>query len=125
MRKKVSWQIEAGRINDGVASGPGDPCGRFKVVCPITHGELRIIAGNSELCVEFNEEPLDHVSVSLQKRCPTWAEMCWVKEQFFEDEELVIQYHPPKSKYINAHPNVLHLWRPRDIAIPLPPPHMV
>lgn len=25
----------------------------------------------------------DHVSVSLQNRCPTWDEMCWIKAIFF------------------------------------------
>jgi hypothetical protein len=40
---------------------------------------------------------------------------------FFEDEETVLQLHPPKSKWINIHPNVLHLWRPTRFQVPLPP----
>lgn len=67
----------------------------------------------------------DHVSVSLERRCPTWEEMCWIKSQFFEDEECVIQYHPPKSEYVNNHPHCLHMWRPHDAEIPLPPKHFV
>lgn len=63
----------------------------------------------------------DHVSVSLKHRVPTWEEMCYVKNLFFEDEETVIQYHPPKSKYINQNKNVLHLWRQQEVEYELPP----
>lgn len=55
----------------------------------------------------------EHVSVSPcnRKRAtpPTWAEMCEIKHMFFEDEEAVVQYHPPKSEYVNNHPYCLHL----------------
>lgn len=54
----------------------------------------------------------EHVSVSLEVRIPTWQEMCYVKELFWDDEETVMQLHPPKSEWINNHPYVLHLWRP-------------
>lgn len=67
----------------------------------------------------------EHVSVSLQNRCPSWAEMCFVKDLFWDDMDTVIQYHPPKSDYINYHPYVLHLWRPIEQDIPRPPAIMV
>ncbi len=63
----------------------------------------------------------NHVSVSLEKRCPNWREMCFIKDLFFDEEDCVIQYHPPKSKYKNIHPFCLHLWQPQDIEIPTPP----
>ncbi len=53
----------------------------------------------------------EHVSVSLQHRVPVWREMCSIKDLFWDEEDLVIQYHPPKSEYINCHPRTLHLWR--------------
>ena len=62
-----------------------------------------------------------HVSVSAKDRCPTWGEMCWVKDQFWGPEECVIQYHPPRSRYVNAHPFCLHLWRPVGLDLPQPP----
>lgn len=75
-----------------------------------------------------------HVSVTLTKdiglgkkknlvtveRCPTWEEMCYVKSLFWEDEESVMQLHPPKSQWVNNHPYCLHLWKPAEIEIPLP-----
>lgn len=67
----------------------------------------------------------EHVSVSLRDRCPTWEEMCFVKDLFWDDEDCVIQYHPPKSEYINCHPYVLHLWRPINAEIPRPPKFLV
>ena len=71
----------------------------------------------------------DHVSVTPwnQKRqsCPTWEEMCAIKDMFFEPEETVVQYHPPHSEYVNNHPYCLHLWRPTDQEIPRPPKELV
>jgi len=53
----------------------------------------------------------EHVSVSLENRCPTWKEMAHIKSLFWGDEDLVIQYHPPEEDYVNVHPFCLHLWR--------------
>ncbi len=63
----------------------------------------------------------DHVSVSLALRCPTWAEMCWIKGIFWHDHESVIQYHPAKDEYVNFHEYCLHLWKPQNCVIPTPP----
>ena len=62
----------------------------------------------------------DHVSVSLENRCPNWREMCFIKDLFFDEEETVIQFHPKKSEYVNNHPYCLHPWRPQDFEIKLP-----
>lgn len=62
----------------------------------------------------------DHVSVGRKDRIPLWVEMCWIKDRFFAPEDCVVQFHPPASKYVNTHPNVLHLWRQQDGAFPLP-----
>lgn len=73
----------------------------------------------------------EHVSVSVgevgvsQRRCPTWEEMCWVKNLFWDEEDCVIQYHPAKSEYVNRHPYCLHLWRPTEVEIPIPLKEMV
>lgn len=54
----------------------------------------------------------EHVSVSLPDRCPTWDEMCRVKDMFFEPEEQCIQIHPRHSEYINLSEHCLHIWKP-------------
>ena len=53
----------------------------------------------------------EHVSVSLKHRTPTWEEMCLVKSLFWDQEDAVIQIHPPSSEYVNNHEFTLHLWR--------------
>lgn len=58
----------------------------------------------------------DHVSVSLSNRCPTWREMCHVKDLFFKDDEVAMQLHPAKADYVNQHPFCLHIWRPQTEA---------
>lgn len=73
----------------------------------------------------------EHVSVSVgengkkQQRCPTWEEMCWIKDQFWDKDDCIIQYHPVVSEYVNMHPFVLHLWKPINQIIPTPDKIMV
>lgn len=72
----------------------------------------------------------EHVSArmmdrALRDRIPTWEEMCAIKAMFWGEEDCVVQYHPPKSAYVNHHPHVLHLWRPVGVALPSPPSWMV
>jgi hypothetical protein len=67
----------------------------------------------------------DHVSVSLPDRCPTWDEMCFVKNLFFSESDVVIQYHPAKKDYINNHPYCLHLWKCNVQDFPTPPSLLV
>lgn len=70
----------------------------------------------------------DHVSVSIadELRCPTWDEMCYVKNLFFRGDEWVMQLHPPRAANINCHPGCLHMWRPNNgREIPVPPSSMV
>lgn len=85
---------------------------------------LRVIASDGA-GIENDTGQWEHVSVSLRHRCPTWEEMNFVKDIFFEPEEAVMQFHPPRADYVNNHPYCLHLWRPKQIAIPLPPSILV
>lgn len=98
-----------------VAGTPDDDGGAFKV----PYGKLTLFV------IASHGAGWDHVSVSLLTRTPTWDEMCFIKDLFFESEDCVIQYHPPKSQYKNVHPFCLHLWRPQNEAIPMPPEFMV
>jgi hypothetical protein len=124
MRKVFSEAIEQGRevrARIPYSTLPGDRYGAFKVACP-TGAILTIIACSGDQWVSegMPGEPWDHVSVSLPGRTPTWAEMCWVKDEFFEAEECVMQLHPPKSQYVDCHRHTLHLWKP-TVPIPMPP----
>ncbi len=74
----------------------------------------------------------EHVSVSVispskhvARRCPTWEEMCQIKDTFWDEEECVVQYHPPRSDYVNCHPFVLHLFKPINTEIVRPPSILV
>lgn len=83
------------------------------------------VHGKSFNVIASNGGGWEHVSVSPgspnRKKCPTWEEMCAIKDMFFEPEETVVQYHPPKSDYVNNHPYCLHLWRPIGQEVPRPP----
>ena len=70
-------------------------------------------------------EGWEHVSVhcaSFEKdRTPTWSEMCKIKDLFWDEEDCVVQFLPPKSEYVNLHPHTLHLWRKIGEDIITPP----
>lgn len=95
---------------------PGEPLGAFT---------MRTRQGNVLHIIASNEYYWEHVSVSLPHRTPTWEEMCLVKEKFWDPDDCVVQFHPPESRYINVHPHCLHLWRPTEMSIVLPPPWLV
>ncbi len=68
----------------------------------------------------------EHVSISRRDRCPTWQEMCQIKEMFWDDTDCVVQYHPAESEYVNQHPFCLHLWRQAGLqTMPMPPSILV
>lgn len=66
----------------------------------------------------------EHVSIDGKKRLPDWNEMCALKDMFFSDDECCVQYHPPKSEYVNNIPYCLHIWKPIEQysgKLPMPP----
>lgn len=69
----------------------------------------------------------EHVSVTVHgvDRCPTWPEMCAVKNIFWDKADTVLQYHPPEAEYVNNHEYCLHLWRPSGFNIETPPSFLV
>jgi hypothetical protein len=123
MRPFPNQRIERFRLihleleNAGVVMA-GTPCGIFGV--RRKGAAIRIISHDG---IDEDERlsGWEHVSVSLEHRCPSWEEMQFVKELFWDDKEMVVQYHPPKSDYINCHPFCLHLWKPIGMQLPFPP----
>lgn len=90
-------------------------------------GAFRVPYRNVKMFVIASRIEWDHVSVSLEKvnRCPTWDEMCFIKDLFFDVDEYAVQYHPTKDRYVNNHPYCLHLWRCQDKEMPMPPTELV
>jgi len=84
---------------------------------------LQIIA--SDGAIHDGGDAWEHVSVSLPHRLPTWDEMCRVKDLFWDDSDCVVQFHPPRSDYVNNHSRCLHLWRLPAVEFPRPPALMV
>jgi len=91
-----------------------DALGRY-VVARLDEHNAHYIRNGMQVRIS-NGGGWDHVSVSFKTWCPTWEEMCQVKRWCFRDDEAVMQLHPPKSDYRDAHPFCLHLWRPQTTA---------
>ena len=120
MRDIVVEKLEAARVRNGELGSDASYglAGAFELIGP-KGTRLLIFSGGKD------GSGWEHVSVSTEHRTPNWAEMCFVKDLFFEDNECVVQYHPPAAKHINHHPYVLHMWRPTDVELPMPPMIMV
>src|SRR5882672_4420280 len=111
---KTDWsKIEAARYNEGIyQSNPGDTFGLFKFKLADRLG-LLVIASSGD-----DDVPWEHVSVSGfgpakgMRFIPKWSHMCQIKDFFWNDDECVVQFHPPKSDYVNTCEFCLHLWKP-------------
>jgi hypothetical protein len=120
MKNKLSDKMESGRVRRGPygSNSSYGLCGMFHVTAP-GGATLFIMSGDGE------DTGWEHVSVSKKRHPPNWEEMCWVKNQFWNDDECVVQYHPPKASYVNNMATCLHLWRPKLIMVPQPPDILV
>jgi len=106
----------------GVENQPG----RF--IIPMRSGNMRYWL----VCIAADGMGWEHVSISVKKynyeemgRCPTWEEMCFIKDLFWEKHECVVQFHPPESEYVNNHPHCLHLWKSLTEVHKTPPKSLV
>lgn len=117
MKKTVPNLIEKCRIRHGQMASTQDYGfnGAFEITYHL----------NTFIIICSDGDGWDHLSISLKDRCPTWEEMNYFKELFFDPEETVVQYHPPASKYVNFCGNCLHLWRKQGHEYELPPRNML
>lgn len=69
----------------------------------------------------------DHISVAPYKRhiTPSWEDMCMIKNMFFNEDEVAVQFHPAKGDYVNMVPNCLHIWKMQAEGFPVPDSLMV
>lgn len=97
--------------------------GGFVLPSPIGKGHRQLV------CIASDGMGWEHVSVHARigksMQTPMWDEMCFIKRLFWDAEDVVIQYHPKESEYVNNAPAVLHLWRKVDFEMPTPPSWMV
>lgn len=114
MKAKLDPRLKLARVRHPWATKSDDQNGAFQLMGP-NKRRLVIIASSGG--------GWDHISVSVAgtEDIPTWDEMCFVKDLFFEPEEPAFQYHPPKSRYINRFAGCLHLWRFQGEPMPMPP----
>jgi hypothetical protein len=72
------------------------------------HGTILVLLS----CAQYGDGKVwVHLSVSRKSReIPTWSLMSEIKEVFLGAERTAYQVHPPRSKHVNIHPGVLHLY---------------
>jgi hypothetical protein len=124
LREKYEGQLEKYRIKNGpyASNESFGWTGQFFFPYKFFPGKPKMSVVSSGLKKEGGTGLFkwEHVSVSYPKRCPTWEEMCFIKDIFWDENETVIQFHPRKTDYVNTHKYCLHLWKP-DKEVELPP----
>lgn len=102
-------------------------------------GAFRIPMGNRFACViaddgVTNDGPgsptgWEHCSVHMQtvhgEIAPSWNEMSRVRDLFWGEDEVIMQLHVAGVNHIDINKHVLHLWKPLNQTIPLPPKELV
>src|SRR4029453_13437329 len=87
--------------------------GAFRLESPDPGWELWTIASDGTDAASPEGAGWEHVSVHAwngkgRSRIPNWREMCFVKDLFWDPEDVVMQLHPARSQYDKNHPAVLH-----------------
>jgi len=118
----ISKELELLRFPHPITGEKGDEfCGWFKIKLRSSKHEPLM----AFVCYAAGMG-WEHASITLnRKRTPTWEEMCQIKNMFWTKDKAVFQLHPPEKDYVNNHPYCLHLWRPVDCPVPMPPKIMV
>ena len=124
MKKRVPLSLATNRVREGPMASDESYglAGGFRLIGP--KGVMLLVMSSGPASTE-NDTGWEHVSVTCQSRTPNWQEMAFVKDIFWSEEECVVQYHPPKSEYVNCHPFCLHLWKQASGAFPMPPSLLV
>ena len=118
-------------------SKEGDPCGIFRIPGSDAHGSsLLVMATDGTIGPDPHlpeagdmDTGWEHVSVSIPSprsriATPSWQEMSFVKELFWEDDQCVVQFHVPVAEHVDNF-EALHLWRWTGGEFPRPPKEFV
>lgn len=73
-------------------------------------GQLRVIVTEEP----HKETKWLHVSVSNEKRYPTWEEIRYVKDLFIGKDRDAVMILPEEKYYLNLHKNCFHLYHRLD-----------
>ena len=117
MKNKPNKLLEKCRIKKGLLKSDKELGNNGAFEIPYKNIILTVVASD--------QSGWDHVSVSMPKMTPTWTMMCFIKDLFWSEDEVVIQYHPKKADYINLHKHCLHLWKSQGIDLLTPPKWMI
>lgn len=77
----------------------------------VIYGQLQCIASDGLGWEHLSVCLVSQDCKRLLERTPTWEEMAMAKSLFWGEEDTCIEFHPPKSHYINNAVYVLHIWR--------------
>lgn len=72
------------------------------------------------LCLISDSGGWDHVNISLPARTPNWEEIEFVRDIFFDAQDIVVIYSPPRLFPYVTNPFHIHMWRRQGHQFPIP-----
>ena len=105
----MSWQQQPvpERVREAITGRVGTPAVRFYV--HTTDGSEALLSRDS---IDEEDERW-HISVAGRGRVATWDELVEAAHEIRPGVVFVVGV-PPRSWWMNVHPNVLHLWELKD-----------
>jgi hypothetical protein len=79
-------------------------------------GQLLALVGRETWLGDPPDERRWHISLSHKERIPNWEELVETAHDLRPGVPFCMGV-PPRSWWMNVHPNVLHMWEPRDPAL--------
>lgn len=117
MKAQIPTNIEKLRVKSGPLGSTVDAGNNGAFHIPYADKTLYVIISDGM--------GWDHISVSTTYRCPTWEEMNFIKNLFFDSWETVVQFHPRHDQYVNCCDTCLHMWKKQGHEYQLPPKNML
>jgi len=124
-------KVEPNRVITGHNASSREQDGRNGAFLILAKYRTKLSGSPVYFCVICSDQlEWEHVSVHCRAGIhpayyfnftPTWDDMCFVKDLFWEPDEAVMQLHPARKDWVNNHLSTLHLWKPVNVEIPMPP----
>lgn len=91
----------------------------------ISSKKFSIINDLSYQITVYASQEWEVISILSDNGYADWDTVCSIKNEYFGEDETIIQLHMPKNVEKELNPNAIYLWKPLKKEIPLPPKKMV
>ena len=82
--------------------------------CPVPGGRYFVSEDQKATVLISEDNGLMHLSISRHDRYPEWDEIKNAVYTLLPEEKTYAMYFPPKSQFVNIHPNCFHVYEVKE-----------